>query len=140
MDNTINEHIFPKHEMAIGHPSMDFIPEYLNVGHLLQVSANNNEFVLNILTTFKEESREFIVSIKGHLSQKDFYSLKRVAHAMKPTGSYIGVEALTTLVTALEKAAPSGDATEVSALILQIEDLITKLLREIDRYLETIQL
>jgi HPt (histidine-containing phosphotransfer) domain-containing protein len=118
--------------------SMDFSPELINVAYLREISGDNRDFIQSILSMFKEESEDFIGKMRNHFRQKDFYSLKKAAHAMKPTGSYIGVDALTLLITSLEKAAPSGDMVEVGGLISEIERLVRKLHVEIDRCLISI--
>jgi HPt (histidine-containing phosphotransfer) domain-containing protein len=110
-------------------------PKHLNIAYLNEISGENPEFIIDILTMFREESVEFMSKVRSQFNQKDFYSLKKTAHAMKPTGSYIGVNSLTILVTSLESASPRGDSTEVSGLINEIEKLLKKLNEEIDAQL-----
>jgi HPt (histidine-containing phosphotransfer) domain-containing protein len=135
MNDSSSENIFSRHEAPAESNARDIGPHYLNVNYLREISAQNADFVKDMLTMFREESGDFVAMIQEHFRQRDFYSLKRVAHAMKPTGSYIGVDALTDLIASLEKAAPSGDIPQVAGLIMEIEILIKKLLEEIETYL-----
>jgi HPt (histidine-containing phosphotransfer) domain-containing protein len=112
---------------------------YLNINYLNEISGENPAFILDILTMFREESVEFMTKVRKQLSQNDFYSLKKTAHAMKPTGSYIGVNLLTVLVASLESASPRGDSSEVTNLINEIDRLLRKLNEEIDAHLNMLR-
>ena len=113
----------------------DFVPKYLNLPYLTEISQGNESFIPDVLTMFMEESTEFLQVALNHVNQKDFFSLRKAAHAMKPTGSYIGVESFTVLIAALEKAAPTGDIGEVNFLIHEITSLLHRLHGEIGHYL-----
>lgn len=110
---------------------------HLNIAYLLEIAGGNESFVPDVLIMFREESKDFVSRLWNHFEHKDFYSLKKAAHAMKPTGSYIGVEGLTILITSLEKAAPSGDTKEVNSIIIEIERSLNRLNEEIDVYLSS---
>ena len=111
----------------------------LDTAYLHDISDGNEEFIQEVLTTFQEEAKDFQIRIRQHFHQRDFYSLRKASHAMKPTGSYIGVNALTTLITNLEKAAPAGDLNLVGNLILEVEKIITVLNADIETYLASMK-
>jgi HPt (histidine-containing phosphotransfer) domain-containing protein len=111
--------------------------KHLDLTFLEQISSGKENFLLESLELFKTESSEFIEKITLQLSQNDLYSMAKTAHAMKPTGSYIGVDKLTSKITVLEKVASKGDHIAVRNLVPEIANLVKEINAEIDYYLTT---
>jgi HPt (histidine-containing phosphotransfer) domain-containing protein len=109
--------------------------KHLDLTFLEQISSGKENFLLESLELFKTESSEFIEKVILQLSQNDFYALAKTAHAMKPTGSYIGVDELTSKITALEKVASKGDHASIRNLVPEIANLVKEINTEIDYYL-----
>lgn len=110
--------------------------KYINLDYLQKISPNNSQFFSKMMIVFRSESVASLEKIKMHYTNKDFCMVEKTAHAMKPTGSYIGVDTLTSLVGSLENAAASGSHPIIDNLIGEIEDLVVGINLEIDEFLK----
>ena len=109
--------------------------KFINLDYLEKVSPGNHKFFEEMMVTFQSESTAFIDKIGRHLNEKDFLSICKTAHAMKPMGSYIGVDDLTKLVGRLEKQSRNADTNGTSILFKEISEMIEAVNREITHYL-----
>jgi HPt (histidine-containing phosphotransfer) domain-containing protein len=109
--------------------------KFINLNYLDAASPGNHLFLKEMLKIFKTQSISFLESVIILMDKRDFAGLAKTAHAMKPTGSYIGVDSLTRLVTLLEKVARLQDDLEVRTLLAKIVPLVTSVNEEIDHYL-----
>jgi HPt (histidine-containing phosphotransfer) domain-containing protein len=108
---------------------------FLNFGYLENIAPGNHTFFAEILQVFQSESDTFLQKISDQLRANDFFSLARTAHAMKPTGAYIGAEELTNLIRSLEVEARKADATNIPSLMTEIRGVIAIVNNEIEEYL-----
>jgi len=109
-------------------------PKFINSDYLLEISDGNPDFIQVFLSTFKEEIKKSLVNLQNQLQNNDFIFMEKTAHAMKPTGVYVGSYPLTLLVGLLEKAARAMDRCEVARLVPQIQSLAENIVKEIDEY------
>lgn len=107
----------------------------LKTDFLMELFKDNEASIAEVLSVVRQDSEDFIEVASGHFIQQDFLSLRKAAHAMKPTGSYIGVDSLTTMMALLEKACQGGDIREVDDLLRQIKSTLSQLRGEIEDYL-----
>ncbi len=108
--------------------------KFTNTDYLLELSDGNTEFIKAILASFKEQATRSLASFQIQLVNCDFLTVEKTAHAMKPTGVYVGSNSLTLLLGLLENAARNLNGTEVGRLIPQIQSLTKNILEEIDDY------
>ena len=90
------------------------------------------EFFVELMTAFRSESKRFMEAMRGQFSRSDFYAVGKTAHSLKPAGSYLGVHALTVIVTKIERLALSANNREVNDLITEAEILVDAINAEID--------
>jgi HPt (histidine-containing phosphotransfer) domain-containing protein len=109
-------------------------PKFINSDYLLEISDGNPDFIQVFLATFKEETKRSLVNLQNQLENNDFIFMEKTAHAMKPTGVYVGSYPLTLLVGLVEKAAHAMDHCEVTRLIPQVQSLAENILKEIDEH------
>lgn len=110
---------------------------YINQDYLNDISVGNPAFIEVLLMTFQDEARRFISQLNSQLAHNEYRLIQKAAHSMKPTGAYIGVNALTVLVGNLEKAAQSENHEQSFSIITQIKGMIGAILKEIEEYLAT---
>jgi HPt (histidine-containing phosphotransfer) domain-containing protein len=109
--------------------------KFINQDYLNDISAGNPAFVEVLLMTFQDEAKRFISQLTGQLARDEYNQIQKAAHAMKPTGAYIGVNALTILVGNLEKAAQNENRDQSNSIIGQIKNMVGFILKEIEEYL-----
>jgi HPt (histidine-containing phosphotransfer) domain-containing protein len=110
---------------------------YINHDYLNDISVGNPAFVEVLLMTFQEEATRFIAQLNSQLAREEYPLIQKAAHGMKPTGAYIGVNALTILVGNLEKAAQGRNHDQSFLIITQIKNMVGSILKEIEQYLAT---
>lgn len=110
-------------------------PKFINLDYLKEISSDNESFIAALLTTFRDESKRIVVKLRNQLSADEFTNMEKTAHAMKPTGVYIGANSLTVLVGQLEVAAHNSNRNQANTLIAQIQNMVEIILKEIDEYL-----
>ena len=112
-----------------------FTPTLLKTDFLMEIFKDQEASIAEVLSVFRQESKDFMNAASGHFTQQDFLSLRKAAHAMKPTGSYIGVDSLTALMASLEKSCQCGDIRQEHDLLRQIQSTLDQLNGEIEYYL-----
>jgi HPt (histidine-containing phosphotransfer) domain-containing protein len=108
---------------------------FLDFSYLEKIAPGNQKFFSEILRVFQSESAIFLTKVAEQSKANDLFSLARTAHAMKPTGAYIGAEELSVLIRSLEIEAKNSDATRIPTLMTEIRDVIALINTEIDEYL-----
>lgn len=110
--------------------------KFINTNYLMEISSGNPDFIHVFLNTFKDEAKRSLASLQNQLRTNDFHFMEKTAHAMKPSGVYVGSNTLTLLVGLLEKAARNLDKIQVSKLVPEIQTITENILIEIDEYLK----
>lgn len=110
---------------------------FLDFSYLEKIAPGNQMFFIEILGVFQSESAIFLNKVSEQLQSNDLFSLARTAHAMKPTGAYIGADELSVLIRTLEIEARKSDATRIPTLIIEIRSVIGMINNEIDEYLKS---
>ncbi len=108
--------------------------KFINTDYLMEISSGNADFIAVFLKAFRDESKRSLRSLQNQLSTGDFLFMERTAHAMKPTGAYIGANSLSILAAQLEQAAHNLNKPEAKTLISQIQKMVESILTEIEEY------
>jgi HPt (histidine-containing phosphotransfer) domain-containing protein len=89
-----------------------------------------------LLSTFVEDSRDLVVTMRRALSEKDTDSFRRAAHSLKSNAASFGAMTLSTLAKDLEALARSGSldgaASRVERLAVECAR-VERALREVER-------
>lgn len=106
--------------------------KHLNISFLESIAPNNPQFIIDMVQLFENNTPEYIRSIKKALQDNDLVALSKIAHTMKPTGAYIGVEALKPIVGSIEECADRGaEKTEIILLVQKLEVLCEEIFTDI---------
>lgn len=108
---------------------------HLNVTYLRTLSDGKPGLIKELLTMFRKESSAFLLASEINIKEKQYTQLAKAAHGMKPSGTYLGADLLTALMTSLEGAAATGDEQTLTEVFDQAKILIADLIDEIDLYL-----
>lgn len=105
-----------------------------DLSYLREISDGNEEFVLDIVHTFLEETPNEIELIQQYLQTKDFASLRAIVHKWKSSVPFLGVEELNEIVPKLEKNARDGIQAElIHEQSLRVIDLLNEALEELKK-------
>lgn len=108
---------------------------YLNLEYLETIDPGNTEFFKTMLNLFRDNSNNYIQLMKSQASSNDYDNLAKTAHAMKPTGAYVGLSALAVIMSELEKKAKAHLNTDIFTLLAQVQTLVNNVVLEINEYL-----
>ena len=85
------------------------LPEKLiDLTYLRKVSANNNTFVREMITSIRETIPEIMTNIKTYHQQENWTQLEKAVHKLKPALSMIGMQDAKNLAVEIESLAGSG--------------------------------
>jgi CheY-like chemotaxis protein/HPt (histidine-containing phosphotransfer) domain-containing protein len=124
---------------SVGQPRTTTSPstETLDPAALERLRATMGaSFIDKLLSTFVEDSRELVGTMRRALGGKDVDSIRRAAHSLKSNAASFGAMTLSTLARDLETLAKSG---VLDGATLRVERLaeecerVTQALREIER-------
>ncbi len=108
---------------------------FIDLEYLEMIAPGNKGFFAEMMKIFRTESVLSVNKMKEQIMNDDYNALAKTAHAMKPTGTYIGVNSMTTLVSNLERVAPAGNAGEIERIMQELQRMVTNVNLEIDEYL-----
>ncbi len=112
--------------------------KHLNTSFLESIAPNNPQFIVEMIQLFEKNTPKYIQNIKKALQDNDFVAISKIAHTMKPTGAYIGIDALKPIAGAIEEHADSGsDEKEIAVLVNQLEVLCEEIFNDITEWKKT---
>lgn len=98
------------------------VKKYTDLTYLKSLSKGDESFVKQMITIFVNQTPSAIEQLEKSLLDKDFATLKAVAHKMKPSFSFVGVNSLQEKITELEKnALQPTDINTMDMLINEIK-------------------
>lgn len=108
------------------------VPKCTDLTYLKSLSKGDNSFVKQMITIFVNQTPSAIEQLEKSLLSKDFVTLKSVAHKMKPSFSFVGVNSLKDKVEELEKnALQPTDINTMNLLINEIKTVALKAVKEL---------
>ncbi|OFY87764.1 MAG: hypothetical protein A3F72_02680 [Bacteroidetes bacterium RIFCSPLOWO2_12_FULL_35_15] len=78
---------------------------YTDLTYLKELSEGSNEFVLEMINGFLEQTPEMLEKMARYLNEKKWPELRGVAHKMKPSIDFMGIHSVKDTVNAVEKYA-----------------------------------
>jgi HPt (histidine-containing phosphotransfer) domain-containing protein len=111
-------------------PNSKFDLSFLN-----KISGGDQNFIIEMITTFKEMTPEFISNSRKYIENKDYLALSREAHKYIPGVSFFGMKDLEKDLTFLEEYSKKETNLEqipvlIERSINQIEEVIVILNKE----------
>ena len=85
-------------------------PKKLDLSGLIDISAGDDYFIINLLEVYLETSQDGIIKIKNAIQEKDKKEIREQAHKISSPNKFIGAEYLYELLKNLESEA-LNDAT-----------------------------
>jgi hypothetical protein len=108
---------------------------HIRLSYLQELYGTNPETINELLSTCLAEFEKLI----GHLKPSrdlDLRILSRVAHAMKPTGFYLGVECFAQLMESLEKVTVNNNPDEINKTVVEAASVSGALISDIRKLLK----
>lgn len=77
--------------------------KHTDLTYLKQLSNGDNEFIHQMITIFMTQTPDALDSIDMYLKEKNWKSLKGIAHKMKPSFSFMGIKELEPVILLVEE-------------------------------------
>lgn len=111
--------------------------KYVNLDYLHELSGNDKDFEKIMMEQFISQTPGELSNLHAAIEGGDLLSAKKVAHSLKSTVSYMGLAAeLHPSLEAIEKAAISGDASEVPAKFEHVNTVASAAVKEVEILLQ----
>ncbi len=105
---------------------------HLNTAMLERIAPNNSEFIREMIKLFEVNTPLYVKELRQAIRMHDYAALKQAAHKLKPTGAYIGVEALKPMMAEIELLAEhQTDASIISERIDELDVLCEEIYADI---------
>jgi signal transduction histidine kinase/DNA-binding response OmpR family regulator len=105
----------------------------LNVKYLQDLSKGNESFVKAMLVQFVEQMPQELTDLEKAISVKNFPLVKTIAHNMKTTVAFVGLdEILHPLLDSIENATLKQDTFEILQAFKKIKNLCEQAIKEIN--------
>lgn len=88
---------------AIDHTELE-----LNLAYLHDIADGSKEFMLEMIDIFLSQTPEYVSQIQRSIEQKDWLVVAEIAHKIRPTFTFIGVDVATQTMASIEHKARSG--------------------------------
>lgn len=84
----------------------------VNLSYLNDIAEGNKEFIIDMIDIFREQTPVYFNQLSSAIYEKDWKTAGDVAHKIKPTLAFIGVEAAKEQMIEIERKARSLDKPE----------------------------
>lgn len=101
-----------------------------DLGFLNKISGGDQEFIIDMINTFKEQVPEYVEQSKDYFAQKNYDALSRVAHKFLPGVSFLGIKYLEGDIALIEEYAKKKENLD------QIEGLLSSSINKIEEVVE----
>jgi signal transduction histidine kinase/CheY-like chemotaxis protein len=104
---------------------------FIDLAYLKSLSKGDEEFEKNMVRSFSQQVPEELNDLKMAIGQKDYVRVRAIAHTMKSTVSFLGLQKLAPLLQQLEQDAENKrDFTEIQNKFELINTICQAAIRE----------
>lgn len=112
----------------------------INPDHLYSLSRGNNAFIKDIVQLFLDQNPLELSEIEKAIDQQNYASISSIAHKMKTSVGFIGIEQLLAPLNKLEKLAISqGNTNDINSLFSEVKITCQKAIGELAVFLKEIE-
>ncbi len=118
------------------HASSESSSSLIDWQQALDMVAGDAEVLDEVVTASSQELPELIDTLELSISQGDFSTAQRAAHTIKSSSRILGAQQVVDFSAEAEEAAIAEDSQRVEAAAKRLRGLITRIVAEIDAFLE----
>lgn len=105
----------------------------IDLTYLKQLSKGSNEFICEMITVFMTQIPAELDEIDKYWNAKDWQSLHRVAHKMKPSFSFMGIKELENVICLInDYSSTQTNIDQLPELIAKLKNVCSKALQELE--------
>lgn len=100
--------------------------------YLKELSNGSNEFIVEMITVFVEQTPIEVSNLEKHLATGDWKSLRATAHKMKPSFAFMGIKELESVIKTIEEyAANEQNLDLLPGLIYKVKEVCSQAIEEL---------
>nr|MBC7614289.1 Hpt domain-containing protein [Pseudopedobacter sp.] len=80
----------------------------IDLAYLKEVSSDNNEFIIEMIDIFQAQTPGYVDQLEAALKIEDWIRVSEMAHKIKPTLTFMGVESARVVMASIESRARDG--------------------------------
>jgi len=108
-----------------------------DLSYLKQLSKGDNGFIREMISVFIEQTPESIRNLETNLDNKNWVMLRAVAHKMKPSFSFVGLQELIDVIKKIEDYAETEtNLGELPLLIKRVKEVCGEAISELNEDIE----
>lgn len=112
------------------------IAKVTDLSYLKMISENDKHFMRDIIRVFNSNTPEAIIKAKSSLASKDWVSLAKTAHKLKPSVNIMGIKALKDPIQQIEDYARTEKCLdELPRMIGHLDETCRKAIQELENAL-----
>ncbi|MBD3748713.1 MAG: Hpt domain-containing protein [Sphingobacteriales bacterium] len=104
---------------------MDKTNIVIDLSYLKEVSSDNNEFMIEMIDIFQAQTPGYVESLSSAILEKNWSKIAEMAHKIKPTLSFMGVEEAKEEMASIETRARNQEDYEgIVADFKKMQDIL----------------
>lgn len=92
----------------------------IDADKIRKFSGGDHEFMAQVITIFLKRTPEYIQELNNAVKAKDWPMIKQMAHKVKPTFTYVGMESFTNRVGSIEMLANEKDISKIKEIMEEV--------------------
>jgi len=112
---------------------METNKKHIDLTYLKELSNGSNEFIIQIITIFMNETPVAIDNIEKQLKASNWDALRAAIHKMKPSFSFMGIKELEEVIASAEKySATKTNLDLIPEMISKIKTISKEAIQELE--------
>lgn len=96
----------------------------ISLAYLSDIADGSKEFMVEMIDIFLKQTPDYLQELETGIAHQDWSTVAEIAHKIKPTFTFIGVEQATEAMSEIEKIARSGnELTQIATVFQQVKPL-----------------
>ena len=114
--------------------------QFIDMSYLEDLALGSNEFKIEMLESFLNTTPESIDKMKGFISNEDWKGVGAIAHKMKTSFSFVGMENMVQLSKMIQDLGLAEERTsEIAGMVTELADTYKKAEVELKQELNRLQ-
>ena len=112
----------------------------INLDYLEQLSDGDIDWSIEMMNMFIENTPDSIQDMRNQYNEKNWPTLRRVAHTLKSQLNMLGIKSLSGIILTIEKSAEKEtDLDQIPELIEKTHDVCTKAIEELNAVIKKLK-
>ncbi len=114
--------------------------KHTDLSYLKKLANGSDEFITQMLTLFIEQTPDNLTKMEKYVQEKNWDSLSKIAHKMKPSIMFVGLKEIEQDVKSVEEYASEGShLEELPKMISHIKDICDEAITELREEMTQLQ-